>query len=341
MAQHVRDRLAARPTPHELADAIDLRFRERPIVLKVERHAVEPEHGADDELGVEPGRADPLLFEERRGFLEHLDEGDHAGGLGTDGGGILARPSEHRLPRTVVVVPCYNEATRLDGATFRAWAATHPDVGFLFVDDGSTDDTRTVLGALKDDAALRILALDQNGGKAEAVRQGVLHALTLPGVERVGFWDADLATPLDAIPSFEAVLDARPEVEIVLGSRVRLLGRKVERKAARHYFGRVAATAVSSLFDFSVYDTQCGAKLFRVTPTLPALFAQPFVTRWIFDVEILVRWRNAAAPGTDLERHIVELPLERWTDVDGSKIKPHEFLLAPRELLRVWRTYRR
>jgi hypothetical protein len=47
-----------------------------------------------------------------------------------------------------------------------------------------------------------------------------------------------------------------PEVEIVLGSRVRLLGRNVERKATRHYFGRIAATAVSTLFDFSVYDTQ-------------------------------------------------------------------------------------
>ena len=190
-------------------------------------------------------------------------------------------------------------------------------------------------------AALQFLALEKNGGKAEAVRRGILHAVAQPGVERVGFWDADLATPLEAIPEFEAVLDARPDVEIVLGSRVRLLGRHVERKASRHYFGRIAATAVSNLFDFSVYDTQCGAKLFRNTPTLPELFAEPFVTRWIFDVEILVRWRNRAPPGADLQRHIFELPLESWRDVDGSKIKAHEFLLAPRELLRIWLTYRR
>jgi dolichyl-phosphate beta-glucosyltransferase len=191
-------------------------------------------------------------------------------------------------------------------------------------------------------SSLQFLALAPNGGKAEAVRRGILHALAQPNVLRVGFWDADLATPLDAIPTFEAVLDARPDVEIVLGSRVRLLGHNVERKASRHYFGRVAATAVSTLFDFSVYDTQCGAKLFRVTPTLAGLFTEPFVTRWIFDVEILVRWRNQAPPELrgELERHIVELPLESWRDVEGSKIKPQDFLLAPRELFRIWRTYR-
>ena len=265
---------------------------------------------------------------------------------GTDGGGILARPSEHRLARTVIVVPCYNEAARLDGGAFERWADAQPKVGFLFVDDGSTDETKKVLGELcghsdGHGSPLQFLALDRNGGKAEAVRQGILHAVAQPGVQRVGFWDADLATPLEAIPEFEAVLDARPEVEIVLGSRVRLLGRNVERKATRHYFGRIAATAVSTLFDFSVYDTQCGAKLFRVTPHLAELFAEPFVTRWIFDVEILVRRRNRAPPESDLERHIVELPLESWRDVDGSKIKPHEFLLAPRELMRIWRTYRR
>ena len=95
----------------------------------------------------------------------------------------------------------------------------------------------------------------------------------------IGYWDADLETPLEAIPALCELLDARPDLEIVFGARVRLLGRAIARSALRHYLGRMFATAASMVLGLAVYDTQCGAKLFRASPAIRALFQEPFLTR--------------------------------------------------------------
>jgi len=242
------------------------------------------------------------------------------------------------MPTTTIVVPCYNEAARLEPERFLAFLEGEPGISFLFVDDGSGDDTRAVIEALAARSPrIEALILERNGGKAEAVRRGILAAL-VGGCEAAGFWDADLATPLATIPAFVAVLDARPEVEMVIGSRVKLLGRVIERRPRRHYFGRVSATLASLILKLPVYDTQCGAKLFRRTATLPALFTEPFLTRWIFDVEILARWL-AARSVDEAERCIVELPLTEWRDVDGSKLSFWDFLRTPKELARLRMRY--
>src|SRR5262245_26496083 len=125
------------------------------------------------------------------------------------------------------------------------------------VDDGSVDGTGEVLDAMKLAApgAISVVRHSARRGKAEAVRAGILAGLEMHA-SLVGFFDADLATPLRAIDDFLAVLRLRPEVEFVLGSRVMLMGRDVRRKATRHYLGRVFTTAVSHAPDLPVYDTQ-------------------------------------------------------------------------------------
>ncbi len=115
------------------------------------------------------------------------------------------------------------------------------------------------------------------------------------GAEYVGFWDADLATPLEDIESFCRVLDGKPRIETVVGTRIRLLGHRIERQPTRYWLGRLFANTASVALGLRVFDTQCGAKLFRVTPTTAKLFERPFLTRWIFDVEILARMRQLAA----------------------------------------------
>lgn len=245
-------------------------------------------------------------------------------------------------PRATIVVPCYDEQERLDTAAFDDFAAKHEGVRFLFVDDGSRDGTRRLLESLARErpAQAQVLALERNVGKGEAVRQGILQALE-DAPDWVGFWDADLATPLAELDRFLAHAAAHPDLEILLGSRVRVLGRTIERSPLRHYFGRVAATAVSWLLRLGVYDSQCGAKLFRAEP-LGAVFAEPFLTRWIFDVEILARWlrlqSDRDSPG--IERHIHEIPVGVWRDVSGSRIRPRDVLRAPLDLLRIWWHYR-
>lgn len=223
------------------------------------------------------------------------------------------------------MVPCYNEAARLDAERFAAWAAGPDPAGLLFVDDGSTDATPDLLAGLVRRAPdrIRALRLAANQGKAGAVRAGVLAALGLDP-EFVGFWDADLATPLSAIPRFVAILESRPRLLGAIGARVKLLGTTIERSAVRHYLGRVFATAASLVLGLAVYDTQCGAKLFRAGPLLRAAFAAPFHSRWAFDVEVLARLEEASrrAGAPPVADTIVELALEEWRDVRGSKLHP-------------------
>ncbi len=243
----------------------------------------------------------------------------------------------------VVVVPCYNEARRLPVSKFEAFLGDASDVGFVFVDDGSSDGTCELLRELERGAAGRvaIVELPANLGKAEAVRAGILRAFERQPAY-VGFWDADLATPLPAILEFRSLLDARRNLEMVFGARVVLLGRRIERRALRHYLGRVAATAISLILGLRVYDTQCGAKLFRATPSVRALFEEPFATRWLFDVEILARFILSLRGDRDAAKDaIYECPLTEWMDVAGSSLTPADYGRAAVDLLRIWRRYLR
>ncbi len=245
---------------------------------------------------------------------------------------------------TIIVVPCYNEAERLPVGEFDAFAASEPTVCFILVNDGSRDQTLGILRELEARNPERFQVLDQqpNRGKAEAVRVGMLRAFDR-GARYVGYWDADLATPLAEIPRFVSTLDQRAELEIVIGARVKLLGRQIERKPIRHYLGRVFASAVSVALDLAVYDTQCGAKLFRGSEDMRALFAEPFLASWVFDVELIARLdrdrRRGEKPGPG--EVICEIPLQRWVDIAGSKVRPSDFVKAVVELIRIYQRYLR
>ena len=245
------------------------------------------------------------------------------------------------VAHTIIVVPCYNEARRLDVRAFTGFPLNSRHVEFLFVNDGSQDETLALLEQLRSDSPGTIRVRDQqpNQGKAEAVRTGMLEALDA-GADFVGYWDADLATPLSAIPKFLEVFEERGGVNVVLGSRVKLLGRSIERHAWRHYLGRVFATLVSEMLHLAVYDTQCGAKLFRATPELRRVLAEPFGTAWLFDVEILARLIGESQRGTAaVARYLYELPLEEWRDVPGSKLTRAAYVRAATSIFQLYRRY--
>ncbi|MFT6399900.1 MAG: glycosyltransferase involved in cell wall biosynthesis [Bradymonadia bacterium] len=231
---------------------------------------------------------------------------------------------------TTIVVPCYNEAARLDGPAFRAFVEQNTGIRFLFVNDGSNDDTLTVITALAEShPALDAHSMPQNSGKAEAVRAGLLTAIEA-GAQWVGYFDADLATPLAAISQLRGVFDERPQMDIVMAARVKLLGRRIARNPARHYAGRAFATCASLLLDLPVYDTQCGAKVLRVNEALERALADRFESGWIFDVELLRRLQlvRAEIGMSDLADCTYEYALDEWEDIAGSKVKLSDFPVA-------------
>jgi dolichyl-phosphate beta-glucosyltransferase len=243
------------------------------------------------------------------------------------------------MPDVCLVVPCFNEAARLKSADFLAYLAADTRVSFCFVNDGSTDKTAAVLAELATSQPDRILTLSlaQNAGKAEAVRRGCLHAAGVRRFDFVGYWDADLATPLSELGPMLETLERFPSCQLVLGSRWRRLGSNITRRTARHALGRVFATAASLVLDLPVYDSQCGAKVFR-SAVIDALFNEPFMTRWLFDVELLARLKNHS--GAAISKAVIEVPLTHWHDVGGSRLGPAEMLTVPVGLFRIHRHYR-
>jgi dolichyl-phosphate beta-glucosyltransferase len=241
-----------------------------------------------------------------------------------------------------MVVPCYNESQRLPAAAFENFLdAGETSAFFIFVDDGSRDQTLALLERIRKgrEDRVAVLPLTPNRGKAEAVRTGMNYALERD-FPYAGFWDADLATPLTAIGTFVNLLDCHPDLDMAFGARVKLLGRHVDRRPRRHYTGRVFATAVSLVLRLPIYDTQCGAKLFRCTPLMRSLFGEPFLSRWIFDVEIIARYILLQESPQEAGKRIYEFPLDTWTDVRGSKLKPSDFVRAAYDLFRIYRKYR-
>ncbi len=242
-----------------------------------------------------------------------------------------------------LVVPCFNEASRLDTKAFLAHAE-NTDVGFVFVDDGSRDGTYDVLRRMADQrpASMSALHLERNAGKAEAVRSGMRVAAER-GSTFVGFWDADLATPLGELDALLSCFAGRDQLQMVMGARVLLLGRRITRRAVRHYAGRLFATAVSMALRLPVYDTQCGAKVFRNDDLTRQLFAEPFLSRWIFDVELIARLQQAvgARSPEQMATYLIEQPLTTWTDVPDGKVKMRDFVRSAVDLGKIYRHYLR
>ena len=244
------------------------------------------------------------------------------------------------MAEAVVTVPCYNEADRLKSATFIEFVREHREIVFIFVDDGSTDNTGQLLKSMSESEAanIRFITLETNRGKAEAVRQGTLSGIAA-GATYVGYWDADLATPLNTILEFVAELKKSSDLLLVMGARVQLLGRTILRNRYRHYLGRVFATAASVVLRMPVYDTQCGAKIFVSSEPVALAFRDPFISRWVFDVEILARLVHRGKVNPHLA--ICEYPLMEWHDVKGSKIRLKDFWLAFWDLGRIYSAYHR
>ena len=242
------------------------------------------------------------------------------------------------MSRTGMVMPCYNEAGRLQVEFLTGFLVDNPDLTICFVNDGSADSTLAALERIKEAAPSQVglIDLERNSGKAIAVREGVLYLSAKGGFDYIGFWDADLQIPAEYILKFSKKL-AEDKRLMVTACRVSRLGTEIQVSGLRHLISRTFAASVSFVLSLPVYDTQCGAKLMRAD-IAAKLFEQPFVSKWIFDVEIFARLINLVGRD-EVKKKVLEYPLDRLYEAEGSRIKLGDWLTVPFALLRVMSVY--
>jgi len=232
-----------------------------------------------------------------------------------------------------LVIPCYNEENRIDINEYKRFLRDNNDIFMLFIDDGSTDNTVQRLEEITQLENSKYIILNKNSGKAEAVRLGVIELLKYD-YDYIGFWDADLATPLIEIKYFSDIFMKNKSILGIIGSRMVKPDSNIQYKISRRYIGRLLTSILylGPLKNIPVYDSQCGAKIFT-KEICDLIFQSSFKTDWLFDVEILMRINNKFS----LSDIIYEYPLKEWVHIPGSKITFHEFSSILKEVIKLFR----
>jgi dolichyl-phosphate beta-glucosyltransferase len=216
------------------------------------------------------------------------------------------------LPPFSIVIPAFNEATRIDETlrlTLDYLASVSPESEVIVVNDGSTDATSTIARRVLDNANIKTQLLENfpNRGKGAAVRRGLLAAQKPIGL----FFDADLATPLEELPKIIEPI-ANNDVDLAFGSRAldrSLIGH--HQPWRREQGGRVFNLLVRLSAGLPFWDTQCGFKAFRLDVCRPILEVA-LIEGFAFDVELLYLAHRAGL-------RLREIPV-RWNHVEGSKV---------------------
>lgn len=238
-----------------------------------------------------------------------------------------------------IIVPCYNEEKRFPYQRFLSFAKKHPEVLICFVNDGSKDKTLAVLNGIQFECPATICVYDcpQNGGKAEAVRQGMLYMHSNFDAEFLGFLDADLATTPEEWLQMAKYKEYYPQYGAIVGSRIQRLGANINRDDSRSLFSSIIKKFIKVILKTSFQDTQCGAKIFQ-RDLVPFLFDQPFMTPWLFDVEIFLRLQKKFGK-TTLQKGVLEFPLMYWTEVGDSRLKLKDTIRIPSQLAVLYYKY--
>jgi len=241
--------------------------------------------------------------------------------------------------KTGLIIPCYNEADRIDVKRFVDFIKITNDYHLCFVNDGSSDHTIEVLKDMKRACPERVSVVNMliNKGKAAAVRNGAKYLYTYEDIEYIGFIDADLSTDFNDFNKLVNTLKFNDELEMVYGSRRKGNSGNIERNFFRDFFSRIIKMVIYMILRLPIEDTQCGAKVFK-RKAIPVAYGYKFLTRWLFDVEIFIRLKNHFGLKSIMTK-IYEQPLEKWNDVEGSKLGLKDAFMIPMKLVSIWYSY--
>ncbi len=238
-----------------------------------------------------------------------------------------------------VVIPCYNEEERLLSTEFLSFIDKHSGYHLCFVNDGSKDRTLDVLYDLQKgrEDYITVYNCKKNGGKAEAVRLGMLHMSKRMDLDYIGFLDADLSTDLTDFDELVKTIESS-DFKIVSGSRINRMGANITKESARKVISLTINFIIRKILSMDFKDTQCGAKIFS-KDIIPVAFNKPFVTQWIFDVEIFKRV-SLQYGLSKAKSMLCEQPLKRWIHADGSKLSMKDSIKIVMQLAQIAWVYR-
>ncbi len=238
-----------------------------------------------------------------------------------------------------VVIPCYNEEERLMSEEFINFIDKNSGYHLCFVNDGSKDNTLEVLKNLKEgrEDYITVYDCEKNGGKAEAVRLGMLHMAKKEDLDYIGFLDADLSTDLTDFDDLVKTIE-NSDFKIVSGSRISRMGANITKESARKIISLTINFIIRKILKMDFKDTQCGAKIFS-KDVIEIAFNQRFVTQWIFDVEIFKRMTQHFGLQA-AKAMLCEQPLKRWIHADGSKLSMKDSVKIVGQLAQIAWVYR-
>ncbi len=217
-------------------------------------------------------------------------------------------------PFLSVVVPAFNEESRLEGSLDRILEylkSRQFTYEVLVIDDGSTDRTFSIASKYAFEAEgsrLSVHRNESNKGKGYSVRRGMLESRGRFAL----LTDTDLSAPIEELEKLEERVFS-DECDIAFGSRdVKGSQVVVHQPWLRENAGKAFNWVVRLLTALPYKDTQCGFKLFKMD-SCRDIFRKQRIERYAFDVEILFvarKWGLVAA----------EIPIV-WRHSEDSKVR--------------------
>ncbi|OGJ15884.1 hypothetical protein A3K73_01840 [Candidatus Pacearchaeota archaeon RBG_13_36_9] len=208
-----------------------------------------------------------------------------------------------------VILPVYNEEKNLNGSLLKviSFSKQNPEYEFLFVDDGSTDNTKQILKNLKNNKKVFYISYFPNVGKGYAVKKGVEFAKG----EYVAFTDGDLAYSLNHLNLLKKELLS---YEVIIGCRDLLKENKKTVSLRRKIIGKSFNFLIRGFLKMPFKDTQAGLKGFR-NKIAKELFRNQKINGWAFDVELIYKAIKKGYKITQIPAKVSESHIKKRTKV--------------------------
>ena len=238
-----------------------------------------------------------------------------------------------------IIIPCFNESKRLDINSFYQFSLKNKNYKLLFVNDGSTDQTLTILEKLSlNSQNISFLSYEKNMGKAYAVRYGVLNVLEnlANSNSYIGFLDADLSISTKEIDLLYKSAIVNKELSFVYYMKNK--SEYYNNKFLRYQASNLLKKINEIVYNLKIEDTQCGCKIFKYD-IAKIVFKDKFVSKWLFDLEIFLRFINIMDL-LFLDNHTLGIKNNKIYHSKKSKIKYFIFLQIIIDYIRIFRRYK-